>query len=378
MHFYITYNDAPSGIYSSQVIDVVKYYNEHLNENVKLISFISIRSFFKNRKKIKSEFSTAIVLPMFPKQSNWKSNLFLLNVLCFIYKPYTLIGRSVLATQLALLVKQKHNCKKVVYDGRGAITDEWKEYQVVTNEQLLNEIEYLEKEVVLESDFRIAISNALVNYWQINFNYQKHDHVVIPCTLNKVFEKVNITSQSIQTSRELIGINNNDVLFVYSGSVAGWQSFDLLYRFIKPILKHNLNYKVLFLSTMDSNINKLIDEFKEQIICKVVSPDLVPQYLLGADYGLLIREETTTNLVASPVKFAEYLACGLNVIISDKLGDYSKFVLDNNCGELFEHFAGTIRASLEKKTKNNELALSIFTKNKFKKEYIQVLNSCSQ
>ncbi len=377
MHFYITYNDAPSGIYSSQVIDVVKYYNEQLNENVKLISFISIRNFFKNREKIRAEFSTAIVLPMFPKQSNWKRNLFLLNALCFIYKPHTIIGRSVLAAQLALLVKQKHNCKKVVYDGRGAITDEWKEYQVVTNEQLLNEIENLEKEVVLKSDFRIAISNALVNYWQINFNYQKRDHVVIPCTLNKVFEHIKVTTQSIQNSRELIGIHNNDVLFVYSGSVAGWQSFELLYRFIKPILKDNLNYKVLFLSTMDSNINKLIDEFKEQIICKVVSPDLVPQYLLGADYGLLIREETITNLVASPVKFAEYLACGLNVILSDKLGDYSKFVLDNNCGELYERFAGTIKVSLEKKIRNNELALSTFTKNKFKKEYMQVLNSCN-
>ena len=64
----------------------------------------------------------------------------------------------------------------------------------------------------------------------------------------------------------------------------------------------------------------------------------VPKYLLAADYGLLIRENTVTNQVASPVKFAEYLACGLPVIISRNLGDYSEFVTKNNCGYLLNEF----------------------------------------
>lgn len=368
----------PSGIFSSQVIDVVKFLNSDLNGNTKLVSFISLRNFFSNRKKIKLELPDALVLPMFPGFHRWRFNIFLLWIISLIYRPHCIIGRSVLATHLGLLLRKIKTVKTVIYDGRGAIESEWKEYKVVTNDSLLAAIHDLEKLAVLNSDYRIAVSLALVNFWKENFSYNKQDHVVIPCTLNKVFENVAVNPQSIQFSRDQIGLNKDDVLFVYSGSVAGWQSFKLLYNFMKPILKQDLNIKLLFLSAMDSNISKLKDEFREQIICKKVNPKEVPDFLLAADYGLLIREETTTNLVASPVKFAEYLACGLQVIISNKLGDYSMFVTEKNCGELLERFVGASRVSLDKKNKNSELALSKFTKNNFIKEYTQVLNSCNQ
>lgn len=376
MIFYVTYNDLPSGIFSSQVIDVVKFLNSDLKGNVKLISFISLRNYFSNRKKIKVELPDAFILPMFPGFHRWRYNIILLFIVSCIYRPDCVIGRSVLATHLGFFLRKVHCVKKVIYDGRGAIEREWKEYNVITNHSLLASIHNLEKLAVLKSDYRIAVSLALVHFWKENFNYNKHDHVIIPCTINKIFENVAITAQSIQISRNQIGVNKNDVLFVYSGSVAGWQSFDLLYNFMKPILKKDLRIKLLFLSEEDSNIVKLKEEFRGQIICKKVNPKEVTNYLVGADYGLLIREETTTNLVASPVKFAEYLACGLQVIISNKLGDYSMFVAENNCGELFEHFVGADKVSLDKKYKNSELALRTFTKNNFTKEYTKVLGSC--
>lgn len=378
MIFYVTYNDLPSGIFSSQVIDTVKFLNSDLKENVKLVSFISLRNFFLNRRKIITEKSDALVLPMFPGFHRWRFNIFLLLIVSLIYRPSCIIGRSVLATHLGFLLRKIKMVKTVIYDGRGAIEAEWKEYKVVANYILLSTIRDLEKSAVLDSDFRISVSYALVDYWKVNFNYNKQEHVIIPCTLNKVFENVLINAQSIQISREQTGVNKEDVLFVYSGSVAGWQSFDLLYSFMKPILKKDLNIKLLFLSEEDSNITKLKEEFREQIICKKVNPKEVPDFLLAADYGLLIREETTTNLVASPVKFAEYLACGLQVIISDKLGDYSKFVEDNNCGYLFSQFVYPNKMDVNIKSKNSELALNTFTKKNFMREYTRVLNSSNQ
>ena len=53
---YLTYNDLPSGIYYSQVTDVVNYLNSiQTKEKVRLVAFISIRGFFTNRKKIKDK-----------------------------------------------------------------------------------------------------------------------------------------------------------------------------------------------------------------------------------------------------------------------------------------------------------------------------------
>ena len=371
MIFYLTYNDSPSGIFSSQVIDVVKFLNLELHSQTKLISFISIRSFLKNRTKIKRELPEAIVLPMFPGVQRWRSNTLLLNILTLIYKPTIIIGRSVLATQLALNQKRKNRIQKVVYDGRGAITAEWKEYHVVTNETLVNEIFELEKEVVLKADHRIAVSEQLVNYWKKEFKYEGTNHVIIPCTINKIYEDVLISPDSIEQTRQSIGLNKDDIAFIYSGSIAGWQSFNLLNDFIKPLLSEHSHTKLIFLAHKDEHILKLEYEFPNRIFCFHVQPTEVSKYLLSADYGLLIRESTVTNQVASPVKFAEYLACGLPVIISEKLGDYSDFVKNNSTiGFLLndQKFAYS-QLNIENKKHIRNICLAKFKKNNFISDY---------
>ena len=72
---YITFNDLPNGIYISQVIDVVKLFQEH-SVDAKLIAFLPFSKYFNERKKIKSLFKESIVLPSFPKLINWKLNKF--------------------------------------------------------------------------------------------------------------------------------------------------------------------------------------------------------------------------------------------------------------------------------------------------------------
>lgn len=108
--------------------------------------FISLRNFRVNRDKIKKEFPQAIVFAMFPGMHRWRYNQLTLKLALALLKPEKIIGRSVLATQLAFRVKSKNT--KVIYDGRGAIAAEWHEYKVVGNQNLLNEIENLEKDAV--------------------------------------------------------------------------------------------------------------------------------------------------------------------------------------------------------------------------------------
>jgi glycosyltransferase involved in cell wall biosynthesis len=61
-------------------------------------------------------------------------------------------------------------------------------------------------------------------------------------------------------------------------------------------------------------------------------PTTVPAYLGAADLGLLLRERTLVNEVASPVKFGEYLAAGVPVVITDGVGDLSTLVNDRGVG----------------------------------------------
>lgn len=376
MIFYLTYNEAPSGIFSSQVIDVVKFIETNCDTKIKLVSFISLRGFSSAKQKIKSELPGAIVLPMIPKMKNWSKNKLLLSWYCKMYKPNMIIARSVMASKLALLMRENKNCDRFVYDGRGAIAAEWHEYKVVTDEHLLKEISIYEKEVILESDFRIAVSNALVEFWGKKFAYSKKDHVVIPCTLNSDFENVKISKEKISEKRKQLNLNETDTVFVYSGSVAGWQSFDILLSFMEPILKRSNDNKIVFFSPQNSNLDKLQKLFPAQVIRKHLNSNQVSEFLIVGDFGLLIREDSVTNQVASPVKFAEYVACGLKVIISQKLGDYTELAEQKNWGYTYNNFnSSVLKPELDSKQKISQEGIYFFSKKNYLHQYKQLLSS---
>jgi hypothetical protein len=370
---YLTYNEQPSGIFSSQVVDVVRFLDSELKANIKLISFISIRNFSGNRNIIKHQWPKAMVLPMVPGIKRWKWNSFLLNVICFFLKPAGIIARSVLATNLALGTK----VRKVIYDGRGAIAAEWSEYQVINDPTLVKQISELERRAVNDSNFRIAVSEQLIKYWTNNYSYSKHEHVIIPCTLSKVYQDISFEKDEIKKLREEIGFKGTDTVFVYSGSVAGWQSFQMLYQFGVSVLKRSHAHKLLFLSDKDQQIEKLRMEFPDQVVCLKLDQKQVPLYLMTANYGLLIREKSVTNEVASPVKFAEYLACGLKVIISEHLGDYSNLVVKEKIGYVYTPSFDP-KPDQGNQNEIRELALKLFTKQSHAEAYKKLIQQLGE
>ena len=141
----------------------------------KLISFISIRNFFKQRDKVLKNYPNALVLPMFPKIKNWKLNRYMLKH--FLKHADLIISRGIFATNLALLTKNRNS--RVIYNGRGAIFSEQNEFGVYNGTGLEETIFQLEKNAVLNSNMRISVSQNLVAYWQKNFKYEKNSDAAI-------------------------------------------------------------------------------------------------------------------------------------------------------------------------------------------------------
>lgn len=368
---YLTYNDQPSGIYNSQVIDVVKYLNTiQSTEKVKLVALISIRSFARNKGIIKTRLPEAMVLPMVPKPALWRLNYFIL--LIALSKQKTIMARGPFATSLALKLKQAGKVKNVVFDGRGAYKAELTEYDVVQSESIKEEIAAIEKDVVLNSDFRLAVSNELVNYWKKDFGYTLNNHIVVPCTLSDDFVFKFPSGEKLTQLRKEIGFNETDVVIVYSGSSAGWQSFQLVEGLLKKLMSQDQNIKLLWLTNQLDEHSEFVKQFKARIKTAWVKPSEVKNYLLAGDYGLLYRENSVTNQVASPVKFAEYLSCGLNVIISEHLGDFTDYVRRNNCG-VVGAVTKVMAVKYDTKLKNHHLALENLNKENYKTDYIKLL-----
>ncbi len=370
---YLTYADQPSGVYSSQVVDVCNFLNESHNAQIRLVSFISLHNFSHNRQKIKREMPSAIVLPMLPRMTSFGFNTLMLFFVLLFLNQRSVIARNVLAARIALRLKSILKLK-VCFDGRGAIAAEWNEYQVVPLQEWKNSIHTWEKSVVLNADFRIAVSEELVKYWNERYGYSENKHVVIPCTLNTSFRPEILKQEEIENARKKMKFNADDIILVYSGSTAGWQSFDLLQGFLQKIINKNKNIKVLFLSEKDKNVDQLKTEFPDKIFQTFVKHSEVSGILKSCDIGILIREKSVTNQVASPTKFAEYLSAGLPVIISEGIGDYTSFVKQNDCGWVLDESPLQMnRLNISERNRLLQLVNDHFTKKSHNASYTNLI-----
>ncbi len=372
---FLTYNDNFSGIYKSQIIDVCVFLQKEFKIKVKLVAFVSIRTYSNQKKLIKSNYPNSLIFPMFPKVRFWKINTLFLFFICLITGNKKIWARGPFACNMALSIKSLGLIKKVLFDARGAYLAELTEYKVVQNKKIENTISTIEKKALLKSDAQLAVSQKLIEWWKEKYNFTSAASTRIPCTISTHFNLSLPSENEIEQIRQSLGFAKDDIVLVYSGSSAGWQSFNLVDDYLYSLFSENKNIRLIFLTDEIPKQSRLFLNFKERILIKWVKPHEVRDLLLAADYGLLIREESITNKVASPVKFAEYLACGLQLIISENIGDFTGFVKQHSCGTIVNKENKIITVSYQQKILNSKLALHYFTKefSEIKKGYEKLL-----
>lgn len=373
MIVFLTFGDSPSGVYWSQVTDVVDYLGTLTDEPIRLVSFVSGRVFRAARREIIARSPGAIVLPHAPSVKRWRWNRPMVAGVFGTLRPTGVLCRGVFATDLALWAGRLRLVRHVCFDARGAQESEASEYLMGDDGAMVRRIAQAEAAAVHDSDFRLAVSNALVTHWQQRFGYSGQDHVVIPCTLSAAAVK------SLQTVPAPEGCRGG-VRLVFSGGIGGWQSMELMQTLCDDLLGSQPDARVLFLSKPNARIEELIKRFPDRCESRWVEPHRVPAELASCDVGILVREDSLTNRVASPVKFAEYLAAGLRVLVSDHLGDISGLVRDHALGWVYE--PGCLLPRLTESTvadrrRAQEFALQHFTKPIFRSEYSKVLQALS-
>ncbi|MCB0769673.1 MAG: hypothetical protein KDC00_04630, partial [Flavobacteriales bacterium] len=258
-----------------------------------------------------------------------------------------------------------------------AYAAEWEEYRLIDDDALIAMFRPLEQEAVRSSDLRLAVSEALVAHWRERYGYGKDDHVVVPCTLGSGHAPID---RERVVSRIATPFSENDIVLVYSGSTAGWQSFDRLASVLGNIMDRQPEVKVLFLSKEDPNNMALQAKYPGRVFVQWLASKEVSAMLRVCDHGVLVREDTLTNRVASPTKFAEYLAAGLPVLISDHLGDFSSLVQEEDLGLVIEDGVaiGPLRRTDEmERERLGNFAQRHLTKNAFNTAYVRLLTVLS-
>jgi glycosyltransferase involved in cell wall biosynthesis len=369
MILYFTFSEGPAAsIYQTQVVDVVDHISEELGYDIRLLAFLPAKGFFRNRKLLRSRCRVSpIVLPQLPipRLHLWNWNVFLLFWVVLIYRPRMLVCRSLFATALSLKIKELFLRLKVVFDSRGVITEEEKEYHVYPT-HIGPDIRLLEAFCLKKADFCMFITEEMVNYFRSAFGYQSKRYVVIPCTLGREFEDIDFDYSIRKQRREALGYDDEDIVIAYSGSNAKWQSFDLMIGYMARMMDTNPKIKCLLLTGQNESVVSFIKNYPGRVSALWVRPDQVVNYLVCADYAIMTRFHSITNSVSSPTKFAEYLSCGLPVIANDAMA-ITKVIESNHAGYILDgtnfDFINQLKTiGMAEKKRIRDLGIRLFSK----------------
>ena len=150
-------------------------------------------------------------------------------------------------------------------------------------------------------------------------------------------ERFGFDSEQRIAARRKLGIEHRTVL-VYSGSLVQWYLFKEMAQFCNRFQSQYPQGLALWCSyewTEESKRwaeNLLEGDFR----LMKLSPSEVGAVLQAADAGLMFLQLTTSNMTTLPIKFAEYLACGLPVVLNAGLIEPEKVVRKYRVGVVLQ------------------------------------------
>lgn len=236
-------------------------------------------------------------------------------------------ARSFFPAVISIIYKILFNktCK-VLYDNRGLVIEE----RIFNGELKRNSskekvLRWIEKKVIDKCDSMVVVSKAFRDY--IFESY--------PDNLVGLKNKVNIIpnrTSLLLNEKEILEVKKkmkDETVCVYNGSAAAWQGTSKLYDVFSLILKDipSSTFKVITYHPEPFKNNPPKNNLlKERIkILKVPSSE-VKNELVKSSFGILLREPSLASKVSSPIKFAEYLAAGLPVMLLEGITDIEEIV----------------------------------------------------
>lgn len=252
-----------------------------------------------------------------------------------IFKINVIYAENVKAGYIAYIVNKIIKIPYVL-DLHGVVAEEYLEF---SNQRRINlshydYLKYIEATSAKHASKVICVSQFFKKYLMKTYNIKNQKLYVVPCNINVDHIDFNINiREKIRQEQKIEGKN----VFIYNGSFTSYQCIEEMVEFFKKIRLVNKNSFFIFLIT--SNHNKVLALFKkkeiplESFVIKSVPHKEVKNYQMASDYGIIIRNDSLVNKVASPTKLFEYLSTGLKIVGTNNIGDINeipteKFLFD--------------------------------------------------
>lgn len=263
-------------------------------------------------------------------------------------------ARSHIPATIALLLKRSHNFK-FIFDLRGLMAEEYVDAgHWQANNLPFRLIKNVERRAFAAADGVVTLTQAIwpiIKEWD-GLRGRNVSHAVIPCCAD--LEKFQFRSADRATRRAelgLVGVNDRYTI-VYSGSLDGWYMTAEMADFGATLLRQRPDAFFLWLTP---NRHERVHELmaargltRQQYAVCAANPAEVPAYLCAADAGLAFIKPCFSKIASSPTKTAEYLGCGLPLVLNAGIGDSDTLITQEKAGALVTHFtADNYRAAVK-------------------------------
>lgn len=332
-----------SGILRSQVLAVAEFLGSRgitclfvgtdCNEECAYEAEQSIRSTYKTEVKILALHSKN--LGLVGLSATAYRAYYLSRELARSFAPTHVYTRSCLASRFGRSLAAE-TAAVAIYDVRAALGEEvavgaaWRKIYSML-------IRWIEGHEIRKSNQVATVSSHMQCY--IKKRYGRNDAIVIPSCYdpNRFF----FDRRTRTRLRKDMALSESDKVICYSGGTAKWQRIDDILQLFEQIACSQPNVRFLILTPNTELLAPKImgSRYCERYLLKSCSHGEVPQYLCASDAGIIMRDNVVVNNVASPVKVAEYLACGLPIIMTEGIGDYSEELYREGIGLLLDERA---------------------------------------
>lgn len=359
LYLTILENTQGNFIHQNQVLNLDDSSGRYLFLFISPLFILSKNSFGINRNVFTNDNVKEIKIPLF--SFNFSLHIVLLPILLllsfpvlvyylFVYKPQVIHCRNLLSSFIALFCRKifRYNYKIVsdprsVYPEEGVIIQRWK----------LNGFNYklwkrVEKYTFKNVDVCIGLSDSFKEYLQM-FN---DNSVYIPAVVD---DNIKFNSNLRQKKRKEFDIGENDLIFLYVGSIGLWHDIDsLIIMYNKLVDKFkDYNCKIIALSNSKQLRIRLKKEIGSNcIFCSSVKSTLVHEYLHLSDFGIIpgsINQGFHYDLLYKTMissKASEYLCSGLPIITNSRIDALCGYVEMYNVGFSYDFFNDSFNKDL--------------------------------
>jgi glycosyltransferase involved in cell wall biosynthesis len=245
--------------------------------------------------------------------------------------------RGAKMTSVALHAVEGFPNARIIYDARGdevaetydtfGLDGQSDPHPTPSQRKSIETIREYERRAVTLAHGVTAVSQSLLNTLQSRHGVDLPGRsLVIPCCPD--IEAFTPWLPKRDEARRALGLSNKFIV-CYLGSLAWYQMPELSLRVFRLIRQLRDDAHFLAITTQPERMAQIVREngiSETDFTIRSFPPSEVPRWLVAADLGLLLRKQDAVNRAASPVKFGEYLAAGVPVVISQRVGDASDLV----------------------------------------------------